>query len=103
MESMKKIFEDIEKNKENLKLEIQNIFTKIRNILNEREVELLSEIDNQFNTKFINEDIIKKREKLPKQIKSSLERGKSIDKEWIIKIYMHILMIVLILKIILKL
>ena len=82
MESMKKIFEDIEKNKENLKLEIQNIFTKIRNIINEREVELLSEIDNQFNTKFINEDIIKKREKLPKQIKLSIEKGKSIDKEW---------------------
>ena len=82
MESMKKIFEDIEKNKENLKLEIQNIFTKIRNILNEREVDLLLEIDNQFNTKFINEDIIKKREKLPKQIKLSIEKGKLIDKEW---------------------
>ena len=82
MESMKKIFEDIEKNKENLKLEIQNIFTKIRNILNEREEELLSEVDHQFNSKFINEDIIKKREKLPKQIKLSIEKGKSIDKEW---------------------
>ena len=82
MESMKKIFEDIEKDKENLKLEVSNIFTKIRNIINEREDELLSEIDNQYNTKFINEDIIKKREKLPKQIKLSIEKGKSIDKEW---------------------
>ena len=82
MESMKKIFGDIEKNKENLKLEVSNIFTKIRNIINEREDELLSEIDNQYNTKFINEDIIKKREKLPKQIKLSIEKGKSIDKEW---------------------
>ena len=63
-------------------MEIQNIFTKIRNILNEREEELLSEVDNQFNSKFINEDIIKKREKLPKQIKLSIEKGKSIDKEW---------------------
>ena len=33
MESLKKIFEDIEKDKNNLKLEIQNIFTKIRTII----------------------------------------------------------------------
>ena len=95
MESMKKIFEEIEKNKENLKLEIQNIFTKIRNILNEREEELLTEVDNQFNSKYINEDLIKKREKLPKQIKLSIEKGKSIDKEWR-KIYIYILIIALI-------
>ena len=63
-------------------MEIQNIFTKIRNILNEREEELLSEVDHQFNSKFINDDIIKKKEKLPKQIKLSIEKGKSIDKEW---------------------
>ena len=50
--------------------------------LNDREDELLKEIDNIFNTKYINEDIIKKGEKLPKQIKLSLEKGKLIDKEW---------------------
>ena len=76
MTSLKKIFENIEKNKENLKLEIQNIFTKIRNILNNREDELLLEVDNLFNSNYIGEDIIKKGEKLPKQIKLSLEKGK---------------------------
>ena len=60
MESLKKIFEDIEKDKNNLKLEIQNIFTKIRTILNDREDELLKEIDDIFKTKYINEDIINK-------------------------------------------
>ena len=79
---MKKIFQDVEKDKEKLKLEIQNIFTKIRNALNNREDELLIEIDNLFSTQYFNEDIIKKGEKLPKQIKLSLEKGKLIDKEW---------------------
>ena len=82
MESLKKIFQNIETEKENIKLEIQNIFTKIRNILNDREDELLLEIDKQFNNKYFNEDIIKKGEKLPKQIKASLKKGKLIDKEW---------------------
>ena len=40
------------------------------------------EVDNLFNKKYLDEDIIKKGEKLPKQIKISLEKGKLIDKEW---------------------
>ena len=35
-----------------------------------------------YTAKYFNEDIIKKAEKLPKQIKVSLEKGKLIDKEW---------------------
>ena len=82
IESLKKIFEEIEKDKENLKLEIQNVFTKIRNNLNEREEQLLLEVDNLYNNKFFDENIIKIGEKLPKQIRQSLEKGKIIDKEW---------------------
>ena len=78
MESLKKLFQNIEKDKEDLKLEIQNIFTKVRNTLNNRENELLLEVDKLFNNKYFNEDIIKKGEKLPKQIKLSLEKGKLI-------------------------
>jgi len=79
---LKNIFNKIEKGKEDLKLKIQNIFTKIRNVLNERENHLLLDIDNIYNSKYFNEDIIKKGEILPKQIKLSLEKGKLIDKEW---------------------
>ena len=42
---LKILYEKINENKEELKLKIQNIFTKIRNILNEREDELLLDID----------------------------------------------------------
>ena len=68
-------------NKEELKLNIQNIFTKIRNELNKREDELLFEVDKKFNDIFGNEDIIKESEKLPNKIKISLEKGKKIDNE----------------------
>ena len=82
MKEIKEIFQKIEKDKDELKLKIQNIFTKIRNALNEREEELLLEIDNIYNNKYLNDDIIKKVEKLPKKIKISLEKGKLLDKEW---------------------
>ena len=79
---LKSIFEKLNKNKENLKTSIQKVFTKIRNILNEREEALLLEIDNKFDNLYFKEDIIKEGEKLPKRIRKSLERGKLIDNEW---------------------
>ena len=82
LEIIKKIFENIEKDKDTIKLEIQNIFTKLRNFLNNREDELLLLVDNIFNINYFSEDMIKKGEKLPTQIKKSLENGKLIDKEW---------------------
>ena len=47
IDNLKVIFEKIIKNKEDLKLNIQQIFTKIRNELNNREDELLLEVDKQ--------------------------------------------------------
>ena len=79
---LKKIFENICENKEKLKEEIQNIFTKIRSTLNEREDEILSEVDKQFDVIFFKGDLVKEGVKLPTKVKLSLEKGKSIDKEW---------------------
>ena len=76
------IFEKIKKNKEDLKIKIQKLFTKIRNTLNDREDELLLEVDKIFDNIYCNEDIIKESEKLPNKIKLSLEKGKIIEKEW---------------------
>ena len=79
---LKEIYQKIEQEKENLKIEIQNVFTKIRNAINNREDELLLEIDNVYKTKYFNEDVIKNVEKIPKQIKLLLDKCKFLEKEW---------------------
>ena len=75
---LKSIFEKINENKEKIKKEIQTAFTKVRNILNEREDKLLLEIDNKSNGFFFNEELIRMSEKLPKTVKFNLEKGKNI-------------------------
>jgi len=55
---LKEIFEKICENKESLKLQIQKIFTKLRNSLNEREDELLLEVDKQIDNIYFDEKII---------------------------------------------
>ena len=57
-------------------MEVQKVFTKLRNSLNDREDELLSDVDKNFGELFLNENIIKESEKLPNKIKVSLEKGK---------------------------
>ena len=68
------------KKKEKLKLNIQKVFTKIRNELNNREDKLLNEVDKQYENLFPKEEIIKEYEKLPNKIKLSLEKSKNINK-----------------------
>ena len=82
IEELKIIFEKINEKKEEIKTKIQKIFTKIRSELNDREDALLLELDKLFNENYCDEKIIKEGEKLPNKIKSSLEKGKLIDKEW---------------------
>ena len=49
IKQLKNIFKNINKNKENLKLNIQKIFYKIRNTLKEREDEILFEVDKIYD------------------------------------------------------
>ena len=80
--TLKKLFEKINQNREYVKCKIQTIFTKIRNTINEREDELLAEVDKTLAELFFDEDFVKKSEKLPSKIKKNLEIGKEIDKAW---------------------
>jgi len=81
IKELKNLFKAINENKEELKFKIQRIFTKIRGALNEREDEILLEVDNEYDKLFLKEDIIIESEKLPNKIKISLEKGKLIEKE----------------------
>ena len=79
---LKNLFEKITKNKDDLKLKIQTIFTEIRNEINEREDELFLEIDKLYENTYINENTMKELYKLPNSIKNSLEKGNIANKEW---------------------
>ena len=57
------------------KIKVQNIFTKIRSSINDREEELLSDIDNIFNENKISEELSNKIEK-------NLEKGKKLNEDW---------------------
>ena len=82
VEGIKQISEKISEYKEELKTNIQKIFTKLRNALNNREDELLLEVDKKYNEIYLDEQIIKKYEKLPNKVKMYLEKGKIIEKNW---------------------
>ena len=81
IKKIKMIYEKMNENKEELKIKIQKIFTKIRNELNNREDEILLEVDKKYEEFLIKEEIIKESGKLPDKIKLSLNKGKLIEKE----------------------
>ena len=79
---IKVLYESLANEKEELKLKIQKIFTKIRNAINDKEDELLLEIDNKFDNNYFKEDLIKEFEKLPDRINILIEKGNKLDNEW---------------------
>ena len=79
---MDELFQKANEDKEKLKMEVQRIFTVIRNEVNKREDKILSDIDEIFEQKFFkSEALIKENKKLPKKAKKCLEKGKIIEKE----------------------
>ena len=76
--NIKKIYDQINENKEKVKIHIQKVFTNIRNILNNREDELLLKID-EYDKYFLKDNILKDIEKLPDKIKLSLQKSKNIE------------------------
>ena len=82
IDKLKKIYENISNDKEVLKLDIQKIFTKLRNEINNREDKILDEVDKLFNEIYFDENLLKKSEKITKQIKINLDESKIIDNDW---------------------
>ena len=82
IDKLKEIYENINKIKEEIKLGILKIFTKIRNEVNNREDQIINELDKLFNNIYFDESLIRKSEKIKNQIKLNLEECKSIDNDW---------------------
>ena len=79
---MKSVFEKINQNKEELKLNIQKIFTKIRNAINDREDELLLKVDEIFDNTYMKENEMNEIDKYPNKIKLLLTDGKNTIDQW---------------------
>jgi len=82
IKELKDIYEKINESKDKLKGEIQNIFTKIRTELNNREDKLYEEIETKYNELYFKEELIKESEKLPNLVKNTLENGKIRENDW---------------------
>ena len=82
LDKIKQNLEDINIKKEEMKIDIQKIFTKIRNEINNREDELLLKVDKKFDNLLLKENDLKNFEKLSEKIKISLNEKKLLDKEW---------------------
>ena len=61
---------DFEINKEKVKQSIQNLFTKIRSAINDREDQLLLDVDKKFEKFYSEQNMLKKNEKLPNKMKN---------------------------------
>ena len=70
---LKNELEKMNKNKEDLEIKIQKMFTKLRNTINKTEDDILSEIDLRFEKSQLNEDI-KMNESLLNKIKLILNK-----------------------------
>ena len=82
IEELKIMVEKTDKQKEELIVKIQKIFTQIRTTINEREDQLLIYLNKKFDSFGINKNILKEGENLPKLIKSNLEKGKILKNDW---------------------
>ncbi|KAL6590740.1 hypothetical protein U3516DRAFT_855892, partial [Neocallimastix sp. 'constans'] len=81
-EELKEVLNKIEKTKEELKITVQKIFTELRSALNNREDELLFDIDQKIDNTFLDKEIVKRGEVDPNRIKEVLIKGKKIEEEW---------------------
>ena len=79
---MKEAYEEIEEKKENLKIRIQKLFTKLRNDLNKREDKLLFQVELIYEKNYFNKNFIKDIERMSNQIKLSIDKGKNILKNY---------------------
>jgi len=79
---LKDILETINTNKYNLKLKIQKTFTEIKNKINEKENELMIEVDKMYESIFISHNKLKQIYEIPSIAKESLEKVRLNDYDY---------------------
>ena len=79
IDNLKIIFEKTVKDKEELNIKIKNTFAKIRSTLNNREEEILIEVNNLFNDMLCDKKIIDECNSLSEKVKLSLESKNKIE------------------------
>ena len=79
----KDFYEKMDLLKEELKSKIMKIITNVRNKLNEREDELISEVDNIFSNLCPEEKLILNYEQIPKKINNILNKRSSLNEKMI--------------------
>ena len=84
LKELNNLLEKININKDELKVKIQKIFTRIRNTLNDREDQVLLDVDKKFDEVYFNfnEESMKEIDKLPNLINLLINKGKIFEKEW---------------------
>ena len=79
---IKKIYEKTIPKKEELKLNIINIFDDLKNMLKKRKNELLNELENLYEKFIFSEEFIKKCKKLPSKIEYYFEKRQKLMEKW---------------------
>ena len=84
LNDLKKAIQEIDDRKEEVKKDILQIFTGIRDELNKREDQLLKEVDQIYEKKFNSKNIdnIIKDKKFSEKIKIYIDKGKIAEKDW---------------------
>ena len=81
VDKIKNYYDKVQEIKENMKSKIMKVITNIRNKLNEREDEILKEIDTTFLKISPDEKLIKEYELIPKKISEILKNKELIEKK----------------------
>jgi hypothetical protein len=82
IEELNKSFEEMNRKKEILHFNIAQVFTKIRQIINEREDEILASFEKMFDNSNFKDENLKKNKKFTKDIQTYLEKGKTLLNGW---------------------
>ena len=79
IDNLIKTNEKIAKDREDIHLKIEKTFSKIRSKVNNREEEILAEVNGLFDKMYIDEKNLKKWDELPNAIKKKMKKGKKIE------------------------